>query len=143
MRDDDDAPLIEEIPLLVEPARYCLVCEAVREAERWNRPMYDFKFLIISDGPFCGRHVMAYLPATTESPAGLPLIQWTRLLADFTGLPPSKISRRKFCEFWYDGEVGLVTKTHRQKERPADEHYPVVRRLIEVRGKRSELEASL
>jgi len=139
MHEDDDAPLIGDIPLLVEPGRYYLVCDDVRATERWKRPVYDFQFMIISDCPFYGVHVMGYRPATNELPAALPLIRWTRLLADFTGLPPSKISRRMFRDFWYEGEIGHVARNHQQRERHEDEQYSVVRELIVVRGKRSDL----
>jgi hypothetical protein len=136
--DDDDAPLIEEIPLIVAPGRYYIACDKVRPGT-W-RGTYTFTFRIVSDGEFYGVRVPAYLKVTTEVPAGLQLQRWVRLLADYTGLPPSKCSRQRFTEFYYEGEVGLVTTNYKHEERRPDEQYAVVRDLLEVAGKLSDID---
>jgi hypothetical protein len=64
---------------------------------------------------------------------------WQRAISTFTGGSAPRVTLRSFRGFWFAVRVETVTHDHRKQVLPERDQYSVVRDIIAVLGKLSEL----
>lgn len=136
MSGDDD--LILEDLVRIDAGTYEAVVISTRKVRRFGLVTIEFLFRIISPGSAFDVQLRGYcnLGPRESSRIGLhsKLARWMRLIATFSGISPSRVTRKSFREYWLRVSVDTVTKDYRQRSLALHDQYSTVTELLEVVG---------
>jgi hypothetical protein len=139
MRDDDDMLVWEEdLPPVIPPGEYDLICLSGKQVVRFKHYVIEFRFRIVTHGPYLNVELPGYCNVGVKPTARLrprsKLGSWIRLIAAFSGESPSRVPLRAFRSYWFQGQVETVTKDHQQRARHPRDQYSKVADLLTIVG---------
>jgi hypothetical protein len=145
MREEDDTPIpwSDELPPRIDEGEYDAVVLSAKKVNRFGLTTVEFRFRIVTLGSAFDARLVGYCGVGPTKHARIrphsKMASWQRAISAFTGGSATRVTLRSFRGFWFTVRVETVTHDHRKQALPERDQYSVVRDIIAVVGKVSEL----
>jgi hypothetical protein len=145
MREEDDTPIpwSDELPPRIDEGEYDAVVLSAKKVNRFGLTTVEFRFRIVTLGSAFDARLVGYCGLGPTKHARIrphsKMASWQRAISAFTGGSATRVTLRSFRGFWFTVRVETVTHDHRKQALPERDQYSVVRDIIAVVGKVSEL----